>query len=70
MIEIELHALFERELGEALVIVVLLEDDDVCFRKRFDNAAGDGGLAGAGASADADDEGPRVEGANRWLLFA
>jgi hypothetical protein len=55
VVEIELHALFKGKFGEPFVVIVLLEDDDVCFRECFDDAAGDGGLAGAGASADSDD---------------
>jgi len=55
MIEIEFDAFFEGKLREAFVVIVLLEDDDVGFGERFDDAAGDGGLAGAGASADSDD---------------
>jgi hypothetical protein len=55
VVEIEFDSLFERKFGETFVVIVLLEDDDVGFGEGFDDAAGDGGLAGAGASADSDD---------------
>jgi hypothetical protein len=65
MIEILLGALFERELREVFVVVVLLEDDDVRFGNGFDDAAGDRGLARAGAAANPDNQGPAVEWSNR-----
>ncbi len=57
MIEVLLHALGEREMRRVLVVVVLLEDGNVRFRERLDDPPGDGCFAGAGAAADADDQG-------------
>jgi len=62
MIEVLLHAFGERQMRRVLVVVVLLEDGNIRFRERFDDAARDGGLARAGAAADADDERLAVSG--------
>jgi hypothetical protein len=64
VVEIEFDAIFEGELREAFVIIILFEDDYVCFGERFDDAACDGCLAGASASADSDDQRARVEWAD------
>jgi hypothetical protein len=69
VVEIELDALFEGELREAFVIVVLLKDDYVCFGERFDDSTGDGRFAGACASADSDDEWARVERSYGWRSY-
>ena len=55
MIEIELVALFEGELGMVFVIRVVADDDGMSGGKRFYDFARDSGFAGAGAAADADD---------------
>jgi hypothetical protein len=56
MVEVLLRAFLERQAGQVAVVAVLLEDDDAQRRQRGDDAAGDGGLAGAGPAADADDQ--------------
>jgi len=55
VVKVHFDALSEGEFREPFVVIVLFEDDDVFFRKCFDDPAGDGCLAGAGASADSDD---------------
>src|SRR5271155_3458765 len=64
MVEILPGSLFERQLGEILVVVVLFEDDDVPFGDGFDDPARDRRLARPGAAAYADDERPTVEWSN------
>jgi hypothetical protein len=56
MIEVLLDALGEREMRRVFVVVVLLKDRDVRFRKRLDNPPRDGGLPGPSPAAYADDE--------------
>jgi hypothetical protein len=55
MIEIHLHAFREGHGGIIAIVVVLLQNDDIRFRKRFDDAPRDRGLARAGPAADPDD---------------
>src|SRR5260370_38028673 len=68
MVEIHFDALGEGKLGKSFVVVILFENDDVFFGECFDDAAGDGCLAGAGAPADPDNQWPRVQWSNRALL--
>jgi hypothetical protein len=66
MIEIHLNALSERHPGIIAVIIVLLQNYDVCFGKRFDDSPRDGGLARAGAAANANDQRPAIRRKCRW----
>jgi hypothetical protein len=67
MIEVLLHALFERHARIIFVVVVLLENDNVRLGKRFDDSRRNGGFAGAGAAANANDQWTAVEGADSGL---
>jgi hypothetical protein len=67
MIEVLLHPLFEWHAGIVLVVAVLLEDDDVRFGERFDDACCNGGLTGASAAANANDQWTAVERADGGL---
>jgi hypothetical protein len=67
MIEVLLHAFFKRHARIIFVVVVLLENDDVCFGKCFDNPRCDGGFAGAGAAANPNNQWTAVEGADGSL---
>ncbi|MGA7841831.1 MAG: hypothetical protein WCA34_12975, partial [Candidatus Acidiferrales bacterium] len=64
----------ERHPRIIAIIIVLLQDDYVRFRKRFNDSPGDGGLARAGAAANADDQRPAIRRRkSRWrngLLLA
>jgi hypothetical protein len=55
MIEVLFHPLVERHARIVFVVAVLLENDDVRFGERFDNPRCNGGFAGAGAAANAND---------------
>ena len=69
MIEILLHPLFKGHTRIVFVVVVLLENDDVRFRQRFNDPGCDRSFAGAGAAANADYQRSRVEWSNRMLLL-
>src|SRR5271156_5788599 len=60
MIEIHLHAFGEGHPRIIAVVIVLLQNYDVRFGKRFDDAPRDGGLAGAGAAANSNDKRPAI----------
>jgi hypothetical protein len=49
------------------VVVVLLENNDVRFRERFDDSCCNGGLTGAGAAANANDQWTAIEGTDGVL---
>ncbi len=68
MVVIELGALVERKLGMVLVIRVVRENDGVFLGERFDNFAGDRGLARSRPAADADDQG-RLGEVSNWLFL-
>ncbi len=68
MVEIDLHPLFEGKLGKTFVVIILLQNDDVRFRKRFDEVAGNGRFPRAGPSANSDDQWPRVQRSDCALL--
>lgn len=57
MIEVTARALLKAQVRKVFVIMVLLEDQDSVVRQDARKAIGDGGFAGAGTSADANDEG-------------
>ena len=61
MIEVLLHPVFEGHARIVFVVAVLLEDDDVFFRERFDDSRCDGGFAGAGAAANTNDQWTAIE---------
>ena len=67
MIEVLLHPFFEPHTRIVFVVVVLLEDDDVRFGERFDDAGCNGGLAGARAAANANNQWTAIEGADGGL---
>ncbi len=56
MIEVYPLAVFEREIREILVVVVLLEDQHARRRERLDDPVGDGSLPRTGTTADADNQ--------------
>jgi hypothetical protein len=67
MIEIHLHAFGERHPGIIAVVIVLLQNHYVRFGKRLDDASRDGGLARAGAAANANDQRPAIRSRkSRW----
>jgi hypothetical protein len=69
MIEVLFHPLFERHARIVFVVAVLLEYDDIRFGKRFDNPRCNGGFAGAGAAANADDQWTAIEGTDGGCLL-
>jgi hypothetical protein len=67
MIEVLLHPLFKRHARIVFVVVVLLENNDVRFGERFDDSCCNGGLTGAGAAANANDQWTAIEGTDGVL---
>lgn len=62
MIEVLFHPFFERHARIIFVVIVLFENDNVRFGKRFDDPGGNRSLAGAGAAANANNQWTAIEG--------
>ena len=67
MIEVLFHPFFKRHARIVFVVVVLLENNDVRFGQRFDDSCCNGGLTGAGAAANANDQWTAIEGTDGVL---
>jgi hypothetical protein len=61
VIKVLLHPFFERHSRIVFVVIVLLENDNVRFGKRFDDPSRDRSLAGASAAANANDQWTAIE---------
>ena len=62
VVEVDLGPVFEWQGVEVLVVGVLIEERGVDAAEGVEDGAGDRGLAGAGATDEADDEGFRCHG--------
>ena len=59
MVVIERRPLLEAQVAAIAIVPIVLHDGDLVVAQALDDAADDGGLAGAGSAGDSDDDGVR-----------